>query len=114
VACLGGGTGSGAAPVIARAARETGCITVGVVTTPFSFEGKKRAQNAAAGIAALREHADCLVVLSNDSILKFAPEEESSLPGMFEAANKALFLIVKGIVGQLSAKRGGISYGKLR
>ena len=63
---MGGGTGTGAAPVIAQIAREMGILTVGVVTRPFSFEGKQRARNAEQGIAAIKENVDTLVIIPND------------------------------------------------
>ncbi|WP_275936359.1 cell division protein FtsZ, partial [Oenococcus oeni] len=67
---MGGGTGNGAAPVIARIAREVGALTVGVVTRPFNFEGPKRARFAAEGIAKLKENVDTLVVVSNNRLLE--------------------------------------------
>ncbi|MBR3908811.1 MAG: cell division protein FtsZ, partial [Clostridia bacterium] len=63
---MGGGTGTGAAPVVAAIARDLGILTVGIVTKPFAFEGKKRMTQAEAGIAALREHVDSLVVIPNE------------------------------------------------
>src|SRR5665811_1243394 len=63
---LGGGTGTGAAPVVAQIAKEVGALTIGVVTRPFTFEGSRRAQAAEAGIAKLKEHADTLIVIPND------------------------------------------------
>ena len=63
---MGGGTGTGAAPVAARVAREVGALTIGVVTRPFSFEGKKRADSAESGIEAMKEHVDTLIVIPND------------------------------------------------
>lgn len=68
----GGGTGTGAAPVVARLARETGALTVGVVTRPFSFEGNKRAVQADKGIEVLRENVDTLIVVPNDRLLDIA------------------------------------------
>jgi cell division protein FtsZ len=65
---MGGGTGTGAAPIIAQTARELGILTVGIVTSPFAFEGKKRRQYAEEGIAALKKSVDCLIVISNDKI----------------------------------------------
>src|SRR5665648_806868 len=66
----GGGTGTGAAPVIAELARELGALTVGVVTKPFTFEGKRRARQAADGIQSLRERVDTLIVIPNDRLLQ--------------------------------------------
>lgn len=68
----GGGTGTGAAPVVARLAMETGALTVGVVTRPFTFEGRKRSDQADAGIEILREHVDTLIVVPNDRLLDLA------------------------------------------
>ena len=66
---MGGGTGTGAAPVIAQLAREEGCLTVGVVTKPFFFEGKQRARRAEAGLAMLSEHVDTLITIPNQKLL---------------------------------------------
>ena len=78
---MGGGTGTGAAPVIAKVAKEKGCITVAVVTKPFSFEARKREENAKKGIANLRKFVDTLIVIPNDKILdalnKNTPIEEA-------------------------------------
>lgn len=68
----GGGTGTGAAPVVARIARELNALTVGVVTRPFSFEGDRRANQAASGIAELRQHVDTLIVIPNDRLLQIS------------------------------------------
>lgn len=65
----GGGTGTGAAPVIAKAAKEVGCLVIGIVTRPFNFEGKKRRTNALEGINALKENVDALIVISNDKLM---------------------------------------------
>jgi cell division protein FtsZ len=65
---MGGGTGTGAAPVIAKAARELGILTVGIVTIPFGFEGKKRKAQADAGLEALKQNVDTLLVISNDKL----------------------------------------------
>lgn len=72
---MGGGTGSGAAPVVAKVAKnECGCLTVGVVTKPFAFEGKKRMRQAEEAIEELRKHVDTLIVVSNDKLLRIVPE----------------------------------------
>ncbi len=65
---MGGGTGTGAAPVVAEIAKDMGALTVGIVTKPFAFEGKRRMEQAEAGIAALREHVDSLVVIPNERL----------------------------------------------
>jgi cell division protein FtsZ len=71
----GGGTGSGAAPVLAQIAKENDCLTVAVVTKPFAFEGRRRMQQAEAAIEALRQHVDTLIVVSNDKLLQIVPED---------------------------------------
>lgn len=71
---MGGGTGTGAAPVIAKIAREKGCVTVAVVTKPFAFEGKKREENAKKGIANLAKFVDTLIVIPNDKLLDSLPK----------------------------------------
>ncbi|CBJ25613.1 plastid division protein FtsZ [Ectocarpus siliculosus] len=70
---MGGGTGTGAAPVIASAAKGMGCVTVAVVTEPFGFEGRQRSRQAAAGLAELREAADTVLVVANDKLLEIVP-----------------------------------------
>lgn len=71
---MGGGTGSGAAPVVATVAREMGALTVGVVTKPFSFEGRKRMSQAVEAIRNLQEAVDTLIVVSNDRLLEIVPD----------------------------------------
>ena len=71
---MGGGTGTGAAPVIAKIAKEKGCVTVAVVTKPFAFEGKKREENAKKGIANLAKFVDTLIVIPNDKLLDSLPK----------------------------------------
>ncbi|MFY8021948.1 MAG: cell division protein FtsZ [Bacteroidia bacterium] len=92
---MGGGTGTGAAPIIAKTARELDILTVGIVTTPFSFEGKKRREFAAEGIEALKRSVDCLLVISNDKI----KEMYGNLPmsQAFSHANEILNTAAKGI-----------------
>src|SRR3990172_2428090 len=70
---MGGGTGTGGAPIIAQVARECGALTVGVVTRPFVFEGRRRSKSAEAGIAALRESVDTLITIPNDKLLALDP-----------------------------------------
>jgi len=86
---MGGGTGTGAAPVVSAIARELGILTVGIVTKPFAFEGKKRMTQAEAGIAALREHVDSLVVIPNER-LKFVSEEKITFKNAFIIADDVL------------------------
>ncbi|MCB1662702.1 MAG: cell division protein FtsZ [Pseudomonadales bacterium] len=93
---MGGGTGTGAAPVFAQIARELGILTVAVVTKPFAFEGRKRAQIAEAGIAALAEHVDSLITIPNEKLLSVLGESTSLLKA-FGAANDVLLGAVQGI-----------------
>lgn len=93
---MGGGTGTGAAPVIAQVARELGALTVGVVTKPFTFEGKRRRQQSEQGIQALRQSVDTLITIPNQRLLSIAPPEMSMLDG-FKLADEVLLNAVKGI-----------------
>ena len=86
---MGGGTGTGAAPIVAAVAKELGILTVGIVTKPFAFEGKKRMTQAESGIAALREHVDSLVVIPNER-LKFVSEEKITFKNAFDIADDVL------------------------
>ncbi len=86
---MGGGTGTGAAPVVAQIAKELGILTVGIVTKPFSFEGKKRMTQADAGIAALKEHVDSLIVIPNER-LKFVSEQKITFKNAFDIADDVL------------------------
>ncbi len=84
---MGGGTGTGAAPVIARIARELGALTVGVVTRPFTFEGRKRANQASGGIDAMKESVDTLIVIPNDRLLEIVDKSTPMLEAFREADN---------------------------
>ena len=86
---MGGGTGTGAAPVVARAAKEMGILTIGIVTKPFSFEGKRRAEQAEAGITELRKYVDSLVVIPNDR-LRQVSDTRITLANAFEVADDVL------------------------
>lgn len=92
---MGGGTGTGAASVIARIAREMGILTIAVVTKPFSFEGRVRNENANKGIANLRKYVDTLVIIPNDKLLQFLPAQT----GMLDAFKVADEMLKQGIVG---------------
>ncbi len=92
---MGGGTGTGAASVIARFAREMGILTVAVVTKPFSFEGRVRNENANKGIANLKKYVDTLVVIPNDKLLQFLPPQT----GMLDAFKVADDMLKQGVVG---------------
>lgn len=93
---MGGGTGTGAAPVIAKLAREMGALTVGVVTKPFAFEGKKRSRQAEEGIRSLEESVDSLICIPNQRLLQLAGEN-LSLVDTFKAADEVLLNAVQGI-----------------
>ena len=92
----GGGTGTGAAPVVAKIAREAGALTVGVVTRPFSFEGNRRAAQAEGGVTTLREEVDTLIVIPNDRLLEISNANISVLDA-FRAADQVLLSGVQGI-----------------
>jgi cell division protein FtsZ len=93
---MGGGTGTGAAPIIAEIAKELGALTVGVVTKPFSFEGRRRMAQADQGIDALREEVDTLIVIPNDRLLQVA-EAQTSILDAFRIADDVLRQGVQGI-----------------
>ncbi len=93
---MGGGTGTGAAPIVAEVAREMGILTVAVVTRPFPFEGKKRSAIAEQGIALLSENVDSLITIPNEKLLDVLGKEASLLDA-FKAANDVLLGAVKGI-----------------
>ena len=92
----GGGTGTGGAPVVATIARKLGALTVGVVTRPFSFEGKRRSNQAETGIASLRESCDTLIVIPNDRLLQMG-DAAVSLMDAFRSADEVLLNGVQGI-----------------
>ena len=92
----GGGTGTGGAPVVARIARSLGALTIGVVTRPFSFEGKRRATQAETGIAGLREEVDTLIVIPNDKLLEMTDHQVAILDA-FRQADQVLMQGVSGI-----------------
>ena len=93
---MGGGTGTGAAPIIAKLAKDMGILTVGVVTKPFRFEGKKRMEHAELGIKFLKKYVDSLVVVPNDKLLETV-QEQTSLLEAFEMADEILKQGVQGI-----------------
>ena len=92
----GGGTGTGGAPIVARIAREIGALTVGVVTRPFTFEGKRRAAQAEEGISALRKEVDTLIVIPNDRLLSISDRTITALEA-FKSADQVLLAGVQGI-----------------
>jgi cell division protein FtsZ len=93
---MGGGTGTGASPTIARMAREQGALTVGIVTRPFSFEGKRREQQALDGIEELKREVDTLILIQNDKLLSLVPQE-TPLKEAFSKADEILHHATKGI-----------------
>jgi cell division protein FtsZ len=93
---LGGGTGTGAAPIVAQIAKEVGALTIGVVTRPFTFEGAHRSQSAEGGIAKLKEHADTLIVIPNDRLLQIV-DKRASLSEAFRTADDVLHQGIQGI-----------------
>ncbi|MBI1935754.1 cell division protein FtsZ [Candidatus Woesearchaeota archaeon] len=100
---LGGGTGTGSAPVVAEIAKKLGALTVGVVTMPFSMEGHRRYENAVVGLEKLEQVADTLIVIPNDKLLELAPE--LPLHTAFKVADEILTNAVKGIA-ELVTKAG--------
>ncbi len=93
---MGGGTGTGAAPVVARAAKDMGILTVGVVTKPFRFEAKARMQNAVSGIEKLKESVDTLIVIPNDKLLEIV-DRRTTMPEALKKADEVLQQAVQGI-----------------
>ena len=93
---MGGGTGTGAAPIIAQAARELGVLTVGVVTTPFQFEGSKRMKQAEDGVEALQKVVDTLIIIPNQNLFRIA-NEKTTFSDAFNLADDVLYQGVKGI-----------------
>jgi cell division protein FtsZ len=93
---MGGGTGTGAAPIVAQLAREEGALTVGVVTKPFIFEGRKRARHAEQGLAVLTEHVDTLITIPNEKLITIA-DEQLTFVDAFRKADEVLFQAIKGI-----------------
>ncbi|MDU4244359.1 MAG: cell division protein FtsZ [Varibaculum cambriense] len=92
----GGGTGTGGAPIVARVAREMGALTIGVVTRPFSFEGKRRHTQAEAGVEALRKEVDTIIVIPNDRLLEIS-DQNITMVDAFSAADEVLHSGVQGI-----------------
>ena len=93
---MGGGTGTGGAPVVAKVARELGCLTVGVVTKPFRFEAKKRMENALSGIERLKDNVDTLIVIPNDKLLEIV-DRRTTMPEALKKADEVLQQAVQGI-----------------
>ena len=99
---MGGGTGTGAAPVIAKVAKEMGALTVGVVTRPFSFEGPKRARFAAEGVQKMKEHVDTLIIIANNRLLEIVDKKTPMLQA-FQEADNVLRQGVQGITDLITS-----------
>jgi cell division protein FtsZ len=99
---MGGGTGTGAAPVIARMARERGILTVGVVTKPFTFEGARRLKSAEAGISELQQYVDTLIVIPNQNLFRLA-NEKTGWKEAFKMADHVLYMGVRGVTDLMVA-----------
>ncbi len=98
---MGGGTGTGAAPIVARISKDMGILTVGVVTKPFKFEAKKRMQNAEVGIDNLMEHVDTLISIPNDKLLEIV-DRRTTMPEALKMADEVLQQAVQGITDLIS------------
>jgi cell division protein FtsZ len=99
---MGGGTGTGAAPVIARMAKERGILTVGVVTRPFDFEGKRRQRAAEAGIEELQRYVDTLIIIPNQNLFRMATER-TTWREAFKMADQVLYMGVRGVTDLMMA-----------
>ena len=99
---MGGGTGTGAAPVLAKMARERGILTVGVVTRPFDFEGKRRQRAAEAGIEELQHYVDTLIVIPNQNLFRIA-NEKTGWKEAFKLADEVLYMGVRGVTDLMVA-----------
>ena len=104
---MGGGTGTGAAPVIANIAKSMGILTIGIVTKPFSFEGKRRGENASTGLEKIKESVDTLIVIPNDKIYTVV-DKKTTFKQAFTMIDKILYLGVQGI-SDLIIKPGDIN-----
>ena len=106
---MGGGTGTGGAPIIAGIAKSMGILTVGIVTTPFSFEGRRRALQAQEGIASLRTNVDTLIVIPNDKLLT-AVSPNTPVTEAFNLADDILRQGVRGISDIITVRETAICY----
>ena len=107
---MGGGTGTGAAPVIARIAKEQGALTVGVVTKPFRFESKTRMQNALSGIDKLKENVDTIIVIPNDKLLEVV-DRRTTMPEALKKADEVLQQGIQGITDLINVPSLGAGRG---
>lgn len=98
---MGGGTGTGAAPIIAKAAKEMGILTVGVVTKPFKFEARTRMKNAESGIEKLQEYVDTLIIVPNDKLLEIV-DRKTTMPEALKKADEVLNQCVQGITNLIN------------
>lgn len=105
---MGGGTGTGAAPIVAKAAKEAGILTVAIVTKPFNFEGKVRKRNAEAGIVELKKYVDTLIVIPNQRLLDFPDAGSKPYPEHLKKSNEIIRFGIKGI-SELIIKQGFIN-----
>lgn len=106
---MGGGTGTGAAPVIAEIAKELGILTVGIVTKPFNFEGKKRMLNAEKGVEELKKHVDAIVVIPNENLFGYtSSNHDLAVTGLYDTSNEVLYQGIKGVI-ELITKPGFIN-----
>ena len=94
--CMGGGTGTGAAPVVAKVAKDMGVLTVGVVTKPFRFEAKTRMNNALSGLERLKENEATLIEIPNDKLLEIV-DRRTTMPDALKKADEVLQQAVQGI-----------------
>jgi len=93
---MGGGTGTGAASIVAKAAKDKGILTIGVITKPFNFEGRNRMKIAEAGVAELKKHVDTLITIPNQNLFKIS-DEKTTFSGAFKLADKVLHSGIQGI-----------------
>lgn len=98
---MGGGTGTGATPVVAKIAKDMGVLTVGIVTKPFTFEARKRMNNAMAGIEELKQHVDTLIVIPNDKLLDIS-DKKTTIPDALKMADQVLQQGVQGITNLIN------------
>ncbi|NOR46142.1 MAG: cell division protein FtsZ, partial [Candidatus Delongbacteria bacterium] len=94
---MGGGTGTGAAGVIAEIANELGALTVAIVTKPFKFEGNKRMNNAGEGLKKLKDHVDALIIINNQRLLQSASDSSTTIKNAFLQVDQVLYKAVRGI-----------------
>ncbi len=99
VAAMGGGTGTGASPIVAECAKEVGALVVGVVTKPFLFEGKRRMAQAEAGIVKLKEHVDVLVTISDQCLLQYKSARKFSMLDAFNYSDEIICRSVQAMLG---------------